>query len=45
MKDDTENVWFSYAHSIQYRGREKRDQAFDPEDTITPQQIADNIRD
>ena len=44
LKDDNHNVWFSYAHSINYRGRDKRDQDFDPEDTISPQQIADNIR-
>ena len=44
LKDDNQNVWFTYAHSIHYRGRQQRDQCYDPEDTITPQQIADNIR-
>ena len=43
LKDDNNNVWFSYARNIQYRGRQTRDQDFDPEDTVTPQQIAANI--
>ena len=37
LKDDNQNVWFTYAHSIHYRGRQQRDQCYDPEDTITPQ--------
>ena len=43
LKDDNNNVWFSYARNIHYRGRQTRDQDFDPEDTVTPQQIAANI--
>ena len=35
LKDDTRNVWFSYASNIQYRGREARDYGADPEDGVS----------
>ena len=36
LKDDNQNVWFSYAYDIHYRGRQDRDAASITGDKVGP---------